>query len=157
KTIFKQEAGGKQQLDDLIAAGEVDNFIAYCKACRPILEAENGAELDSYLAMVKIDAVNPASFAPKLPRIKNYHRFKREALDQLVANEGDRSRSKPLLLILHSAFYHNGAFHRDNAAALNTLIKDTTNLAIMVEGRASLEELGGDAALLAKKYGKGGK
>jgi hypothetical protein len=142
-------------LDELVSAGEVGNFANYARAAHPLLHAENGAEIESYLAMVKTDGVNPATFVGKLHFVKNFHRFERKALDKLVANEADTSKSRPLTLMLQSAFDHSGAFHRD--PNITEAVANPVNLTLVIEGAASLDGLGAQAKEIAKKYGQGNK
>lgn len=145
---------GKAMFPALVSkgAGEVDRFASYFKRSGAYLEAANGADIDSYLLMVEKDSKHPDEYIGKLPGIHNYHRFLAAMLDTLASNLGDKSRKRPLLLILHSGSDHNGAFHRD--VELNNLVKHPRNLAIMVEGAATLEALGGAATDIAKKYGQ---
>jgi hypothetical protein len=50
-------------------------------------------------------------FATLLGRIRNLHRFSRVMLTRLVANYGDRSRSRPVQLVLHTG-HDSDAFQR---------------------------------------------
>jgi hypothetical protein len=153
KTIMKQQSG-KTQLQDMIADKAIDPFTRYIQASHPVLMANNGAEIDSYLAM-KADGVDPAAYKAKVPRIRNLHRFEKAALDALAVNEGDTSKTRPFTLILHSAMDHNGAFHRD--PNITKVAKHPKNITIMIEGKESLAEVQGDIDPLARKYGKGDK
>ncbi|MGD9932312.1 MAG: SH3 domain-containing protein [Dehalococcoidia bacterium] len=148
----KQDGTNFSQLEDLVAKGEVANFANYVKRSGAYIEAENGMDVISYLEMVVSDGKNPATYIGKLPRIRNYHRFEAAMLDVLQTNLGDKSRKKPLLLILHSGADHNGAFHRDSE--LTNMAKAPQNLTIMVEGATSLGSLGGTAQDLARDYGQ---
>jgi hypothetical protein len=145
----------KDWLDELVTAGEVDSFATYARTAHPLLHADNGKEIESYLAMIKTDGVNPATFVGKLHGVKNFHRFERKALDKLVANEADTSRARPLTLMLQSAFDHNGAFHRD--PNVSEAVVNPVNLTLVIEGAASLAALGAEVQAIAKKYGQGNK
>lgn len=92
KTIMKQQSG-KTQLQDMIADKAIDPFTRYVQASHPVLMANNGAEIDSYLAM-KAEGVDPVSYKTKVPRIRNLHRFEKAALDALAINEGDTAPSR---------------------------------------------------------------
>jgi hypothetical protein len=140
---------GKLEFPRLVSAGEVDNFVAYIRASNAFLEAENGADIRSYLDMVITDGVNPISFVGRLPHVRNYHRFLPPMLETLVTNEGDTSKAKPLLLILHSGSDHNGAFHRD--VELQNLVQHARNLTIMIEGAATLEAAGTETRRIARR------
>ena len=143
---------GKDQLPALVTAGEIDNFATYFRRSKASLEATNGMDVVSYLAMVTTDGVNPVSFVGRLPHVLNYHRFQAPLLDQLVTNEADTSRAKPLLLILHTGSDHNGAFHRDDQ--LRALVVHPRNLTIMIEGATSLEAAGAETTRVARGRGR---
>ena len=153
KTIMKQESGNTQ-LQDMIAAKAVDPFIKYVQTSHPVLQANSGAEISSYLAM-KAEGVDPSAYKAKLPRIRSLHRFEKAALDAFAINEGDTSKTKPLTLVLHSALDWNGAFHRD--PNITKVAKHPKNVTIMIEGKESLAEVQADIDPLAKKYGKDDK
>lgn len=153
--IMGTTAEGKAQFPALVGAAQIDAFAAYAKRSGAFLEAENGADVASYLDMVNVDGADPASFIGRLPRVRNYHRFLAPMLEHLVTNEGDTSRAKPLLLILHTGSDHNGAFHRD--AQLQALVEHPRNLTIMVEGATTLEAVGGEAGAIARRQGQGRK
>lgn len=140
------------QLEELINDNKVDALVRYSQVCRPLLHANNGAEIESFLALHRDDGVNPISYHGRLHRVKNFHRFEKTALDRLVRNEQDTSKTKPLALVLHSAFDHNGAFHRD--PKLTEAIVDNRNHTLMIEGASSLAEIQGELRPLARRYGQ---
>ena len=140
---------GKAEFPRLVSAGEIDNFAAYIRASRASLEAENGADVASYLEMVTTDGVNPGSFVGRLPHVRNYHRFLAPMLTTLISNEADTSRAKPLLLILHTGSDHNGAFHRD--VEFQNLVQHPRNLSIMIEGAATLDAAGAEVRRIARR------
>jgi hypothetical protein len=149
-TIFKQ-TDGSDSLGDLISSGHLDDFIAYCRRAHPLLEAP-GDEIVSYLAL-RGEGVDPLSYLGKLPDVRNFHRFEKAALDAAVLNRRYTKKDKPLFLILHSNFDHNGAFHRD--PNLTAVFTDARHLAILIEGKETLDEISGELSPLAHKYGKG--
>jgi hypothetical protein len=153
KTIMKQQAGNTQ-LQDMIADHAVEPFIKYVQTSHPVLQANNGAEITSYLAM-HTEGVDPAGYKTKVPRIRNLHRFEKAALDALAAHETDTSKKKPLTLILHSAMDHNGAFHRD--PNITAVAKHPKNVTIMLEGKETLGDVQAELDPIAKKYGQGDK
>ncbi len=146
---------GKTQFSALVAAGQIPQFVSYYRRAHPRFEADNGADVASYLKMVSTDGVQPESFVGRLSHVRNYHRFLAPMLETLVGNTGDTSRRRPLLLILHSGQDHNGAFHRDDE--LMHTVQHPRNLTILVEGASSLEEAGGDAEAIARRYGQHGR
>ena len=145
----------KAAFANLVSTSHVDDFADYHAKAHPALEADDGSDTTSYLAMHSAEATDPASFVGTLPHVHNYHRFEADLLNALKTNEGDVSQSKPLALILHSGSDHNGAFHRDKQ--LTATVKHPRNLTIMVEGAAKLEDLGAAATDIAKRQGQGGK
>lgn len=84
--------------------------------------------------------------------IRSYHRFQYDALEKLVANFGNTSPSQPLLLILHTALDHNGAFIRDQE--LTNVILSPNVHALMIEGGASLAEYRQHITPIAQQYGR---
>ncbi|MEX0271136.1 DUF4157 domain-containing protein [Leptolyngbyaceae cyanobacterium UHCC 1019] len=150
QTIIKED-GSQTQLQDLISANKVDALVNYNRVCHPVLHANNGSEIDSFLSLHG-EGANPISYQGRLHQVRNFHRFEKAALDRLVQNQGNTSKAKPLALILHSTFDHNGAFHRD--PNLTAAITDSHNLTLMLEGRSSLAEIQGELRPLARRYGR---
>ena len=111
--------------------------------CEPLLEADNGAEIRSYLAL-RTEGADPRRYHGRLSDVRNIHRFEKALLDALVANLRYTRKDKPLYLILHSAFDHNGAFHRD--PNLTAVFTDASHLTLMVEGKTSLAEVAASSA-----------
>jgi hypothetical protein len=151
-TIFKQ-TDGADSLGNLIDSGHLDDFIAYCRRGHPLLEAP-GSEIDSYLAL-RAEGADPLGYLGKLPDVRNFHRFERAALDALVRNHRHTAKDKPLFLILHSNFDHNGAFHRD--PNLTAVITDARHLTLLIEGKETLAEISGELKPLAHRYGQGNR
>ncbi|MEM0978869.1 MAG: SH3 domain-containing protein [Cyanobacteria bacterium P01_H01_bin.58] len=151
KTIFNQYEANCS-LEDLMAAGAVDAFVRYAQRARPVLHANTGKEIESFLAFFNETGGDPLLYHGSLRHVRNYHRFQKDALEQLLANQGDTSKAKPLALILHSALDHNGAFHRD--PQLTNAIKDSRNLTLMLEGKSSLSEIEHLLRPLARRYGQ---
>jgi len=159
RSVLHQAMGktdeAKNHFLPLLTAGQVPNLVDYYRRAHPRLEAENGADISSYLSTVISEGVQPESFVGRLPNVRNYHRFLAEMLNTLIANEADTSRSKPLLLILHSGQDWDGAFHKD--VELMHLVQHPRNLTIMIEGASSLDEAGGAAESVARRSGQHGK
>jgi hypothetical protein len=151
--IFKPGDTGTDPLALLVDSGKLDNFIDYCRRAKPLLEAP-GWEVVNYLILFG-EAGDPLGYLGKLPDVRNFHRFEKDALDAAVANRKDFKKDKPLYLILHSNFDHNGAFHRDpNMTAIFT---DHTHLALLIEGKETLGQISGEIGPLAHTYGMGNK
>lgn len=136
-------------LAKLIELKFVDDFIAYVKACNPVLHAKEGVELESYQTLRLF--ADPKGYKSRLPRVRNYHRFEFMALEKLVANVGDTSKTKAVTLILHSAVDHNGAFHHD--PKLTAVVLNPNWLTLMVEGVESLKAIEAEIPVIAKTYG----
>jgi hypothetical protein len=142
--------GVPDPLGALIASGHLDDFIAYVRRARPLIEAP-GMEIDSYLAL-RSEGADPLHYLGRLRDVRNFHRFEKAALDAAVRNRAYHRKDKPLFLILHSNFDHNGAFHRDpNMTAVMT---DARHLALLIEGKETLGEISGELHDLAHDYGQ---
>lgn len=132
----------------LVDKGAVDELVAYFQKVQPLLDADNGAEIHSYLSFRKEKGpAKLAGYQEHLTEIRDYHRFTVEQLDLLVANtrtaESNRSgKSEPLPIsvVLQSAFDHNGAFHRD--PYMTEVLKRTNRITLVAEGKRSLAEFG---------------
>lgn len=150
----------EQDLEELINRRYVDDFIKYVNRGKPRLEAEEGMEIQSYLAL-RSEGKDPVQYLGTriASRVKNFHRFERTALDRLVRNFAKANlpndQRKPLTLILHTATDHNGAFHRD--PFLTSVITNNNILALMIEGKETLADVQSELPDLAKRYGKHGK
>lgn len=145
----KDEA--RTELKTLADSGRTADLAAYFRRAHAYLEAENGADSESYRDW----GADPATYIGRVADVRNLHRFEQALLDQLIANRADRSRSKPLLLVLHSGTDHNGAFHRE--AALTSMVTNANNLTLMIEGATSLEAAGARFTALARAYGQAGR
>lgn len=119
----------------------------------PLFAALDGDDFKSYNLMKTKDGVDPLTFY-KLPlkgNIRSFHRFEKAALDQLILNFNDTSKTKPLTLILHSSLDHNGIFHRDGT--LTSVIKEPSVNTILIEGKETLADIQTEIEPIAKKYG----
>lgn len=143
------------------AAPELPSFIAYLTACTPVLSAENGAEVDSFLAL-RAEGATPASYLGTVRHVKDYHHFTKNTLDGLASNEAFPHwqqalawTRRPLTVVLYPAVDHNGAFHRN--AGLEAMVLDTNILTIVVEGLATVADYRAQLAPVAARYGVGGR
>lgn len=148
------------EFEQLLAKNYLADFANYVNLCSPRLEAPDGVEIRSYLAL-RAEGKDPVAYQGTSidGKVRNFHRFQRAALDRLVANfnvsQPDAAKRKPLTLILHTALDHNGAFHRDGS--LTAVITDTRILTLMIEGPETLDEVQNELGPLALKYGKDNK
>ena len=157
KKIFNKP----EALDRLIAVGAVDAFVGYCAVKNPTMQAEDDSktspEITSYLAF---HAAGDEAFIGALPDVRNLHRFEHAALQRLADNMAipqDKivTNARPLVLLLHSTFDHNGAFHRD--PNMTTVITQADKHVVLVEGKETLGEMQGQLAGIAARYGHDGK
>ena len=149
-----------EKLDDP-ARPELGHFIAYLGAVTPVLSADNGAEVDSFLDLRREGAV-PESYAATVTHVRDYHHFTKATLDGLVANEAFPSWrqqwgmfQRPLTVVLYPAVDHNGAFHRN--AGLEAMVTNTDILTIVVEGLATVADYRTQLAPVASRYGIDGE
>lgn len=142
----------QRDLDEMIWAQAIDPFVDYVMKCQPVLEAPNGVEIQSYLALLLDEGQDPVQYKDKLKHVRNFHRFERAALDQLVVNEQIKDNKKPVTLVLHSARDYNGAFHRD--PGMTKVITHPKNLTLMNEGSDKLRDIDGWVSSVGKSHGK---
>jgi hypothetical protein len=152
KAVIPEEVFRALIADEAIA----QRFLDYVAACKPILETPEGAEAESFIKFDK-EGGKYTDYNVALPEVRNYHKFKKAALDQVKTNKGDTSKSKPLTLVLHSFLDHNGAFHRH--PHVNAVLVNANLLSLLYENLAQpkLEALKGELTNVAKKYGPGDK
>ena len=145
------------QFDALIADEAVaQKFLAYYAACDPVLQTPTGREVSCFITLVKDEGADILSYKPKLPTIRNLHKFSGPALAKLVDDKG--KKDLPLTLILYSAYDHNGAFHRHSG--VQSVILNTHTRSVVVEGKdvPDFEALeNGGFASIAAESGMGGK
>ena len=126
----------------------------YATTVHPMLVADNGTEVDSYIAL-RAEKADPVNYARRVPHVRNFHHFHKATLDALAKAWGDTTRKRPLALVLHAGVDHNGAFHRDEH--MREVITNPINLTLMIEGAGSIEAAEKLIAPIAKSYGRGGK
>jgi hypothetical protein len=146
KRVIPQN-GSYEGLKALVDDGAVDDFIAYYKGAKPLLDAANGREIRSYLAFRGEGGQGKyAGYKGSLPEIRNYHRFTVGQLDALAANRVKAQTNKvqvaplPITVVLQTAFDHNGAFHRD--PFMTAVINRVTHITLFAEGKDSLGAFG---------------
>ncbi|HWU90826.1 MAG TPA: DUF4157 domain-containing protein, partial [Kofleriaceae bacterium] len=133
----------------LAAEGKIDMFVNYVKTCKPMLQANNGREIISFVELATV--ADPASFKD-IKDVRSYHRFQEPALVALRAAQGGNPTNKPFTLILHSALDHNGAFHQD--AELTRVIVAASNHTIMIEGADTLDAISARLPGLVALHGR---
>lgn len=137
--------------------GFVEDVVDYHdnSGLKPTFQADDGADFGAFVEYNRETGRQPRHYENTnlQNRIRNFHRFEKRALDRLIVNFGDTSRSKPVTLVLHTALDHNGAFHRD--ANLTRVIRDNTMLTLLVEGYETMAEYQAMVTSLAATYGRG--
>jgi hypothetical protein len=143
------------------ATPELPNFIGYLGACHPVLSADDGSEVDSFLDL-RAEGATPASYLATVTHVRTYHHFTKNTLDGLANNEAFPQwrqslswTSRPLTVVLYPAVDHNGAFHRN--AGLETMVQDSSILTIVIEGLATVSDYQTQLAPVASRYGVGGE
>lgn len=154
-TAVPQGSDAGDCLDMLIDGKLLDAFVEYVRVVRPLLPSTNGADVAAFAEFYKETGGKVTKYVGQLRNVRNHHHFEVQALERLVENERDTSRSRPLLLMLQSAADHNGAFMRDSA--MTAAILDRRNNAIVLEGAKSLSMVSRQAQAIAARYGKNGK
>ncbi|PZF73379.1 eCIS core domain-containing protein [Taibaiella soli] len=138
--------------------GFVDDVVRYHRDAsqRPTFQASDGKDFESFISFNRENGRNPLFYDSTAlrGRIRNFHRFQKRALDKLVDNYGDTSKSKPLTLILHSALDHNGAFHRDPNLTAVITAHTRQMLTLMIEGFEHLSDYQALVRPLASTYGR---
>jgi hypothetical protein len=138
-------------IEDLIAAGAVEDFVDFVKTARPVLSANNGTEVRSFLALRAEGGWR--KYVGTVGPVRNIHHFTKAALEALHTNVADTSRAKPLAIVLHSTVDHDGAFHRD--AQIARIAASAHSTTIVIEGSGSLAGAGGALTSAVAAYGQG--
>ena len=154
RRVFKQGTQGRSLSSLAVTPGAVDAFISYVQTCKPLLMADNGAEISSFLTLFGKQC-RPEAYKDSIPYVRNLHRFSKAALEALQTNFADTSKSKPLVIVLQTAIDDNGAFHHDQH--MTDVITNKSNLTLVIEGPTSLGQAAGQVKSLASIYGQGGQ
>ncbi|HEY4244748.1 MAG TPA: DUF4157 domain-containing protein [Kofleriaceae bacterium] len=142
---------GKNSFQRLRDAAAVDGFVTYVNACKPMLQANNGAEIISFVTFFGATGGNPTMFIG-LKDVRSYHKFEVAALVTLQVHLAGNVAKLPFTLILHSAIDWNGAFHQD--PEMTAAIVKPANHTYMIEGAASLAEISGRIPALVALHGR---
>jgi hypothetical protein len=150
KTALNEEC-----LDILIDHNWVDEVVTYYRTSvpQPIFQADTGSDFMSWME-ARNEGWDPLDFSKGAlaGKIRNFHRFTFDALERLEENyTNGNSAQLPLLLILHAAIDHNGAFHREDA--MTDAITDSHNFVLMIEGGESLADYQSQIGPIATQFG----
>jgi len=149
----------QHMLGHMIKMNWVDDTVAYYTTSlpQPIFQATSGGDFGAYIN-ARYEGWNPLDYhtTSLQGKIRNFHRFRKDALDQLKDNfAAGNSANLPLTLVLHTAVDHNGAFHRD--PLLSNVITDPNSFALLIEGGESLGDYQSQIGPIATQYGVHGK
>ncbi len=134
-------------LDYLIDKKKLSELKKYYATFSPTLET---AEEWDYVT--KLLDLGVSTYGALAGWIHDLHVFTQPTLTKLLANIGDTSRSKPVILILFSAVDWNTAFLQGKE--LEKLILDNRHLSLVVQGMASPSAAAGQVTRVADTYGQ---
>ncbi|MBL9014258.1 MAG: DUF4157 domain-containing protein [Myxococcales bacterium] len=129
--------------------GKLADFKYYMQTFRPSLEKPEEWE---HIETLLQEGVR--THASLLPWISELHIFSPATRARLKVNITDKSKSRPVLLVLMSAVDWNTAFLQ--GANMEQSVTDPHNLGLIVQGR-TLAAVTGQVTRVATEYGKGGK
>lgn len=141
--IVIPEAG----LTYLVDKAKVTELKKYYTTFSPTLETPS--EWDHVKALLDVGV---AKYAALAPWIHDPHTFTMRTLDALLKNIGDKSGLRPVTLILFSALDWNTAFQQ--GLELEKLVVDARNLALIVQGTASIASATSEVNRVADDYGQ---
>jgi hypothetical protein len=141
--IVIPEAG----LTYLVDNAKVPELKKYYTTFSPTLETPS--EWDHVKALLDVGVAKYAALAPWL---HDPHTFTMPTLNALLKNIGDKSRSRPVTLILFSALDWNTAFQQ--GLELEKLVADARNLALIVQGTTSIAAATSEVNRVADEYGQ---
>ncbi len=134
-------------LDYLLGSGKMAEFRKYYQTFTPTLEAK---EEWPHVEALLNETI--AKYAALAGWIHDLHIFTRPTRTQLLANVADRSRARPVLLVLFSAADWNAAFLQ--ATNMQSAIMNPVNLALVVQGAPSIAAATGEVNRVADDYGQ---
>ncbi|WP_300450081.1 DUF4157 domain-containing protein [Accumulibacter sp.] len=157
-------AASKGPFEKLVdpAMPELGNFISYLTTCTPVLSANDGSEVESFLALRREGAL-PHTYHGRITYARTFHHFTKGTLDGLVGNEAYPQLAqspwsplrRPLTVVLYPAVDDNGAFHRN--LGLQDMVSSTDILTIVIEGHATVGGYQSQLAPVAARYGINGR
>lgn len=134
-------------LNYLLGPGKLAELRKYYQTFKPTLEAK---EEWPHVEALLNETV--AKYAALAGWIRDLHIFTRQTRTQLLANIADRSRSRPVLLVLFSASDWNTAFLQ--ATNMQGAVMNPVNLALVVQGMPSIAAATGEVNRVADDYGQ---
>ncbi|NOY63150.1 MAG: DUF4157 domain-containing protein, partial [Gammaproteobacteria bacterium] len=134
-------------LNYLVKNGKTPELQTYYSDFSPTLE--NSAEWSHVEALL---TTTVAPYSALKGWISDLHIFTTPTLAKLVVNVSDFSRSKPVLLVLFSATDWNSAFLQ--GANMEVAVRNSNNLALVLQGYPSLAALTARSSDIARDYGE---
>lgn len=154
KLVDEHGVGALPGIDDLVTTGGIEHFERYLRTCK-ISGASFGVDdMAAYRRFTK-DGKDPCRFVGQLPHFRNYHRMSAPALTALAANWQDRSKRRPVRLLILPWGDHNGVFMRN--PNIEALVLDQTHVTLALEAESSLEAISSHAGAIAEQFGPKGQ
>jgi hypothetical protein len=165
-TVARAIELGKAMIDLVYVPGPVLRVCIEQATLEKLVDGHLLPVLKDYFARFKPTIENPdeqapllallgtglAPYAPLVGWIHDLHAFTSLTLTTLAANVTNTSRSKPVLLILHSGLDWNTAFLQ--ASNLQDAVTNGANLALVLQGATSLAEETARVDKIADDYGQ---
>ncbi len=134
-------------LNFLLGPGKLAELKKYYQTFKPTLETQ--AEWPHVEALL---TETVGKYAALAPWIHDLHIFTKPTRAQLLANIADKSRARPVLLVLFSATDWNTAFLQ--ATNVQGAIMNPKNLALVVQGMPSIAAATAEVNRVADDYGQ---
>lgn len=131
----------------LVDNSKISDLWAYYILFRPTLETQ---EEWQHIEVLLNEGVT--TYAALMGWVRDLHIFTQATRQRLVANVGDTSRSRPVMLVLFSATDWNTAFMQ--AANMEAAILDANNLALVIQGPDSIAQATTSVTRIADDYGQ---
>lgn len=144
--------GGQRPLRKLIEGGFVDSFIEYVETFSPVLHALDGRDFTSFM---KHAPGSLLQYKKSIPHIASPHRLDPHVLPLLATNFQDRSKKRPLVVVVLSALDFDGSLH--GHTALGPLVNQQQNLVLAIEAGERRAEVLQTLTQLAAEFGQGNK
>lgn len=139
------------QLRIIHTQGLLVNLHIYWYLFQPHLQKTDFSEFQNVINLIT-PALGVLPYFSLLGRIRNLHRFTIPTLRGLVTNYADKSRSKPVHLIIHTG--HDAGAFQAAAPQFESLVLTSPNLVLMIEGQPSLASITAEIPNLASTYGQ---
>lgn len=140
---------GREPLQRLIDGGFVDSFIEYVELFHPSLHAKDGRDFTSFMRHPRGSLLQ---YKKSVPYIHSPHRLTPAVLQALSKNFQDRSKKRPLVVVVLSALDLDGSRHGNES--LGPLVSQNQNLVLAVEAGEKQERVIETLDQLAVEFGR---